>query len=201
MHAYESQQHLMESGSEASLMPDDYKPASRPLSRAGAAEALGLAALHCAVESLLGGCTAVIDHCYVGSVRDAEAVVAAYRQVGVRIFFAPMLNDDAVQYENYVPVAEDAGLAARSFDGAPGFTCGRLLHACSVCAAGVDCVAVPGDADRARVAGLFLDTAAVAWRLDKPLACRVLPMPGLDVGDEAVFDTDMFLNCRVMDLA
>ena len=101
----------------------------------------------------------------------------------------------------FLPVAEDAGLAARSFDGAPGFTCGRLLHACSVCAAGVDCVAVPGDADRARVAGLFLDTAAVAWRLDKPLACRVLPMPGLDVGDEAVFDTDMFLNCRVMDLA
>ena len=80
---------------------------------AGAAEALGLAALHCAVESLLGGCTAVIDHCWVGSVRDAEAVVAAYRQVGVRIFFAPMLNDDAVQYENYVPVAED-GRAQRA---------------------------------------------------------------------------------------
>ena len=76
----------------------------------------------------------------------------------------------------FLPVAEDAGLAARSFDGAPGFTCGCCTRARRARPASTS--AVPGDADRARVAGLFLDTAAVAWRLDKPLACRVLPMAG-----------------------
>ena len=41
-------------------------------------DALHLAALHCGVESLLSGCTSVLDHCYAGSVADAEAVTTAY---------------------------------------------------------------------------------------------------------------------------
>ena len=65
-------------------------------------DALQLAALHCAVESLLGGCTSVLDHCYVGDTEQARAVVAGYREVGVRAFFAPMLGDDSVRYENYI---------------------------------------------------------------------------------------------------
>ena len=71
-------------------------------------EALHLAALHCGVESLLSGCTSVLDHCYTSSVADAEAVTSAYQAVGIRAFFAPMLNDDAVRYENYIPLAADA---------------------------------------------------------------------------------------------
>ena len=75
-------------------------------------DALHLAALHCGVESLLGGCTSVLDHCWVNSADEAEAVTSAYRQIGIRAFFAPMLNDDARAYENYIPVAHDA--AARN---------------------------------------------------------------------------------------
>lgn len=71
-------------------------------------EALHLAALHCGVESLLSGCTSIMDHCYVGSTADAEACTSAYQQCGIRAFFAPMLNDDAVLFQNYIPVPHDA---------------------------------------------------------------------------------------------
>ena len=132
-----------------------------------------------------------------GTIAAAAACTRALRSLSAR-------GLPVVGYRGlFLPVAEDSGLAARTQGGgAPGsFTCGRLLHACSVCAAGVDTVPVPGDADRGRIAGLFLDTAAVAWRLDKPLACRLLPMPGLAVGDVADFETPHYVSCRVMDLA
>eukprot|EP00434_Breviolum_minutum_P000045 symbB.v1.2.000038.t1/scaffold12.1/size699752/18 len=53
-------------------------------------------------------CTALQDHCFVLSFEEAEAACKAYKELGLRVFFAPMLNDDAVLYENYVPVSLDA---------------------------------------------------------------------------------------------
>lgn len=73
------------------------------------ADAYYLSALHSGVECLMSGCTAVLDHCFVRSVEQAAASCRAYRELGVRVFFAPMLDDDAVMYHNYVPVAGDAG--------------------------------------------------------------------------------------------
>ena len=75
-------------------------------------EALHLAALHCGVESLLSGCTSIMDHCFCNGVEDAQACISAYEAVGIRAFFAPMLNDDAELYKNYIPVPHDA--AARN---------------------------------------------------------------------------------------
>ncbi|CAK9035217.1 5-methylthioadenosine/S-adenosylhomocysteine deaminase 2 (MTA/SAH deaminase 2) [Durusdinium trenchii] len=48
------------------------------------------------------------DHCFMLKFEEAEAACRAYEDLGLRVFFAPMLNDDAVLYENYVPVALDA---------------------------------------------------------------------------------------------
>lgn len=72
------------------------------------AEAIGLSALHCGVESLLSGCTAVLDHVFVRHLDDLGAVVQAYKSLGVRAFIAPMLNDDAGMYQNYIPLVPDA---------------------------------------------------------------------------------------------
>lgn len=92
-------------------------------------EALHLAALHCGVESLLSGCTSIMDHCFCNGVEDAQACISAYEAVGIRAFFAPMLNDDADLYKNYIPVPHDAaarnnaaqsGLAKRSGFGKDG---------------------------------------------------------------------------------
>eukprot|EP00913_Durusdinium_trenchii_P023836 g22385.t1 len=99
------------------------------------AKAAYVAALFCGVECLMSGCTAVLDrgglrfqhgdfcaswykakrcpswykdHCFMLKFEEAEAACRAYEDLGLRVFFAPMLNDDAVLYENYVPVALDA---------------------------------------------------------------------------------------------
>eukprot|EP00756_Hemistasia_phaeocysticola_P032150 Hpha_TRINITY_DN16394_c1_g8::TRINITY_DN16394_c1_g8_i1::g.58927::m.58927 len=70
--------------------------------------ALAISALMCGVESLLSGCTGVLDHVFVRGIEDVEEVVAAYRALGIRAFIAPMLNDDAEMYSNYIPLATDA---------------------------------------------------------------------------------------------
>lgn len=70
--------------------------------------AVGLSAMHCAVESLLSGCSAVLDHLFVRNMEDLAAAVDAYKAVGVRAFISPMLNDDAEMYTNYIPLVPDA---------------------------------------------------------------------------------------------
>lgn len=72
------------------------------------ATAIGLSALHCGLESLLSGCTAIMDHLWIRDLDDLGAAVAAYKALGIRAFLAPMLNDDAVMYHNYIPLAHDA---------------------------------------------------------------------------------------------
>ncbi|GAB0496484.1 hypothetical protein MMPV_007796 [Pyropia vietnamensis] len=70
-----------------------------------ATDCLRLAATHAATELLLSGVTSVLDHVAVQSVAEAEAVMEAYREVGIRLFLAPMLSDESVPHENYVPIA------------------------------------------------------------------------------------------------
>ena len=50
------------------------------------------------------------------------------------------------------------------------------------------------------IAALLLDVAALAFRLNKPLSCRLLPVPGARVGDQTAFASPFLLNCRVMEL-
>ena len=75
-------------------------------------EAVALSAMHCGVEALLSGCTAILDHLFVRHLDDLQAAVTAYKALGIRAFIALMLNDDASMYENYIPLATDA--AARN---------------------------------------------------------------------------------------
>jgi hypothetical protein len=52
-----------------------------------------------------------------------------------------------------------------------------------------------------QVAMVLLDVAALAHRLDKPLACRLLPLPGKIAGDLTAFgDNPYLLDSRVMAL-
>lgn len=50
------------------------------------------------------------------------------------------------------------------------------------------------------VAALLLDVAALAFRLNKPLSCRLLPVPGAAAGEQTAFTSPYLLNCRVMEL-
>jgi hypothetical protein len=86
-----------------------------------------------------------------------------------------------------LPVCEDAHLAALSADGDRRLSLALLLQLSSVCGVGLDTVPVPGDVTPARLASLFLDVAALATRWDKPLSCRVFPLPGCKAGDRTDF--------------
>mgnify|MGYP003338749355 CR=1 FL=1 len=70
--------------------------------------AVYMSALHTGIESMLSGCTAIMDHFFARNLEDIDAAVAAYKQIGIRAFIAPMLSDDAEKYSNYIPLAPHA---------------------------------------------------------------------------------------------
>ena len=84
-----------------------------------------------------------------------------------------------------------------------------LLACSSVCGVGLDTVPIPGrsgdlEADKRlekSIALLMMDVAAMAFRLDKPLSCRLLPHPGLQAGSETTFTSPYLINSRVMSVA
>ncbi len=108
-----------------------------------------------------------------------------------------------------LPVCEDSGLAAAADGGL--ISLQTLLLYSAVCGCGLDTVPVPGatqdqpPAEREALldatAAVLLDTAALAYRLDKPLSVRLLPVPGGAPGQRTSFDSPYLLNCATLPLA
>lgn len=98
----------------------------------------------------------------------------------------------------FLPVLEDATLAARAADGS--LTVNDLLLYSAVCGAGLDTIPLPGDTTVEALNAVLLDVAALAVRLGKPLTARLMPIPGKKVGDPTGFDFAFFANSRVMGL-
>jgi hypothetical protein len=107
-----------------------------------------------------------------------------------------------------MPVCEDVGLAAAAASGA--LTVQHLLQFSAVCGVGLDTVPVPGPgaatpaAEREEMvqacAAVLLDTAAMAFRLNKPLSVRLLPVPGGAVGDATAFGNPYLVESALMKL-
>ncbi|KAL4434181.1 hypothetical protein ABPG75_000622 [Micractinium tetrahymenae] len=107
-----------------------------------------------------------------------------------------------------LPVCEDAGLVAAANEGR--ISIGSLLHFSAVCGVGLDTVPVPGatqqqpagerEAVLNATASLLLDTAALAFRLNKPLSVRLLPVPGGRAGEVTAFDSPYLINGRILPL-
>jgi uncharacterized protein len=95
-----------------------------------------------------------------------------------------------------LPVLEDSILARRAAEGI--LTVTELLTYSAVCGTGLDTIALPGDISEDALAGILLDTAALALRLNKPLTARLMPLPGKQAGDPAEFDFEFFANSRVI---
>ena len=144
---------------------------------------------------------------------EARSIGAAVERLGVDRFgaagtlFVAALWTDCVRQARYprcgfnglmLPVLEDATLAARSREGL--FTVNDLLLYSSVCGTGLDTVPLPGDVSEEELAGILLDVAALALRLDKPLTARLMPVPGARAGDLTTFDFAYFANGRVLDV-
>jgi uncharacterized protein len=95
-----------------------------------------------------------------------------------------------------LPVLEDSRLAQRAAEGS--LSVKDLLLFSAVCGAGLDTVPLPGDTSADELAGILLDVAVLAQRLDKPLTARLMPVPGKSAGDRTDFQFAYFANSRVL---
>jgi uncharacterized protein (UPF0210 family) len=154
-----------------------------------------------------------IDFSWAPFPEETRSIGAAVERLGVDRFGAPgtlfvaSLLTDCLRRARYprcgfnglmLPVLEDAVLAARSREAL--FTVNDLLLYSAVCGTGLDTVPLPGDVSEQELAGILLDVAALALRLDKPLTARLMPVPGARAGDLTTFDFAYFANSRVLDV-
>jgi len=95
-----------------------------------------------------------------------------------------------------LPVLEDNILAQRAEDGT--FSLDDLLQYSAVCGTGLDMVPIPGDTRPEQIASIFLDVAALAVTLNKPLTARLLPIPGKVAGQTVSFDSEYFTEGYVL---
>ncbi len=95
-----------------------------------------------------------------------------------------------------LPVLEDPVLAARARE--KRFDLTDLLLYSSVCGTGLDVVPVPGDCTVEILAKIIGDVAAMSTKLRKPLAARLLPIPGKSAGEFATFDNPHLIDSAMI---
>ena len=85
----------------------------------------------------------------------------------------------------FIPVSEDEGMIAAASSGA---LCLDKLEAMTcVCSVGLDMIAVPGSTSAETIAAIIADEAAIGMINQKTTAVRLIPAPGLEVGDTVEF--------------
>src|SRR5438552_14893755 len=85
----------------------------------------------------------------------------------------------------FIPVSEDAGMSEAVRAGA--LSIEKLEAWTSVCSVGIDMVAVPGSTSAETIAAIIADEMAVGVMNNKTTAVRIIPVPGLGVGEMVEF--------------
>src|SRR5437868_4961449 len=85
----------------------------------------------------------------------------------------------------FIPVSEDAGMIEAARAGA--LTLEKLEAWTSVCSVGLDMIAVPDSTSAETIAAIIADEMAIGVMNNKTTAVRIIPAPGLDVGDQVEF--------------
>ena len=138
------------------------------------------------VGSLVHAAEALVGNGFVwggaGTLRVSEALTRAVKKCRVKqVGYCGLM----------LPVLEDRGLAARC---AQGMSSVQSLLACSaVCGVGLDTVPLSGLVSEEALANTYLDVAALAHRLHKPLSCRLFPVPGAKAGEAVAFPDNPYL--------
>ena len=81
----------------------------------------------------------------------------------------------------FIPVSEDAGMIAAALKGA--LTIEKLEAMTAVCSVGLDMIAVPGDTTAETISAIIADEAAIGVINNKTTAVRIIPAPGMEVGE------------------
>jgi uncharacterized protein (UPF0210 family) len=95
-----------------------------------------------------------------------------------------------------LPVCEDLRLAELSTS----LRISNLLSISAVCGVGVDTVPLSGDVSASKLTSLLLDVVNLAARWNKPLSCRVFPVPGASVGETTQFDSPYLCNSQIFQI-
>lgn len=85
----------------------------------------------------------------------------------------------------FIPVSEDAGMMDAVRCGA--LSIEKLEAMTCVCSVGLDMIALPGDTPEEILSAIIADEAAIGVVNSKTTAVRVIPVPGMDVGQEVHF--------------
>ena len=85
----------------------------------------------------------------------------------------------------FIPVSEDAEMVNAVRRGS--LTIEKLEAMTCVCSVGLDMIAVPGDTSAETIAAIIADESAIGVINNKTTAVRIIPAPGLGVGDTVNF--------------
>ena len=96
-----------------------------------------------------------------------------------------------------LPVCEDLRLAELA---SSDLRISNLLSISAVCGVGVDTVPIEGDVSLGALTALLLDVANLAARWNKPLSCRVFPVPGKRAGERTNFDSPYLCNSAIFSI-
>lgn len=141
----------------------------------------------------------------------ARSIGAAIERLGVDAFggsgtlFAMTFLINAIRHANIphtgfsgvmLPVLGDNVISQRAAEGS--FSVNDLLLYSAICSAGLDIIPIPGNTSPDEIGAIFLDMAALAITVSKPISSRLMPMPGLAVGEKVALDSDHFAPSRVL---
>jgi uncharacterized protein (UPF0210 family) len=97
-----------------------------------------------------------------------------------------------------LPVMEDITLSQRWAEGT--YTMDSIMAYSAVCAAGLDTIPLPGDVTEEQIARILGDLAWLAYKWQKPLAARLLPVPGRQAGELTEFSGSLLNNTKIQPL-
>ncbi len=110
----------------------------------------------------------------------------------------PVNKEKVIGFSGFFqPVLEDYILSKRLSEDK--FNLDSLLLYSTMCGAGLDVIPLPGDITEQELFYILLDMCTLSVRLNKPLTCRLMPIPGRNAGDDVQFDFEYFASSKVID--
>ena len=145
---------------------------------------LGDVSIGRAIESFTGGAFGANGTMTAAAIITRAVQSAAIKRVGYSGLMLPILEDNLLE--------------RRWAEGA--YNMDSLLAYSAVCAGGLDTVPLPGDASDEQIARILGDVATLAYKWQKPLAARLLPVPGKKAGDRTEFEDARMANTTIQAL-
>ncbi|MFX1377671.1 MAG: DUF711 family protein [Promethearchaeota archaeon] len=110
----------------------------------------------------------------------------------------PINKEKVIGFSGFMqPVLEDSILSRRLAENK--FNLDSLILYSTMCGAGLDVVPLPGDITERELFYILLDICTISVVLNKPLTCRLMPIPGKKSGDEVEFDFEYFAPTKIID--